>query len=201
MVSSPDPAHRSLVPAHGGFSSVGKILLGLARAESYTVIRMQNTLATGMLQTAEGMRPTNRDVGLRPKMVLYSQVPGRERWYVQALEDNPRLAATVEAVLKSEEGILDARANPLTGRVLVKYQRGLFSESTDALINSALEFGPMSEAEFAVLRSKKAPSSHSFRHLLAAELGCCAINLILLGEFCPFVLGAVGLHLLMHRHA
>ena len=134
-------------------------------------------------------------------MVLCSRVPGRERWYVDALENNPRLAATVEAVLKSEEGILDALANPLTGRVLVRYQRGLLPESSETLIRRALEFGPMSEAEFSTFRSSKAPSSHSFRHLLAAEIACCAINMILLGEFCPFVLGAVGLHLLMHRHA
>ena len=119
---------------------------------------------------------------------------------MEALEDNPRLAATVEAVLKSEEGILDARANPLTGRVLVRYQPGLFSESTEILIRRALTFGPMSEAEFATFQSKTVPARLSFRHLLAAEIACSTINMIILGEFCPFVLGAVGLHLLMHRH-
>jgi len=121
---------------------------------------------------------------------------------VDALEDNPRLAAAVEVVLRSEEGILDARANPLTGRVVVRYQTGLTSESIEALIHRAVEFGPMSESEFAGFRSKApAPASLSFRHLLAAELACSAINLILLGEFCPFVLGAAGLHFLLHRHA
>jgi hypothetical protein len=154
-----------------------------------------------MGQTAAVMQPTNPEVRPRLAMVLSSRVPGRERWHVKALEDNPRLAATVEAVLKSEEGILEAHANPLTGRVLVKYQHGLISESTEDLIHRALEFGPMSEAEFAVFRSKKATSGHSFGHLLGAEIVCCAINMILLGEFCPFILGAVGLHLLMHRHA
>jgi hypothetical protein len=135
-------------------------------------------------------------------MVLCSRVPGRERWYVDALEDNPRLAAAVEVVLRSEEGILDARANPLTGRVMVRYQPDLLSESIEAMIHRAVEFGPMSEAEFASFRSnKKAPAHLSFRHLLAAEIGCSVINMIVLGEFCPFVLGAVGLHLLMHRHA
>ena len=134
-------------------------------------------------------------------MVLRSQVPGRERWYVDALEDNPRLAATVEVVLKSEEGIFDARANPLTGRVMVRYRRDSFAGSVEALIHRAVEFGPMSEAEFSSFRSKKAPAGPSFHHLLAAEIACCAINMVLLGEFCPFVLGAVGLHLLMHRHA
>ena len=134
-------------------------------------------------------------------MVLCSRVPGRERWYVDALEDNPRLAATVEVVLRSEEGMLDARANPLTGRVMVRYRRDLLSESPEALIRRAVEFGPMSEAEFSSFRSKKTPATLSFRHLLLAELGCSAINLIILGELCPFVLGAIGLHLLLHRHA
>lgn len=154
-----------------------------------------------MNQSVEDVLPTRRTLGNRPVMVLCSRVPGRERWYVDALEDNARLAATVEVVLKSEEGILDARANPLTGRVMVRYQPGLPSESIEGLIHRAVEFGPMSETEFSAFRSKKAPASLSFRHLLAAEIGCCAINLILLGEFCPFVLGAVGLHLLLHRHA
>ena len=134
-------------------------------------------------------------------MVLCSRVAGRERWYVDALEDNPRLAAAVEVVLKSEEGILDAHANPLTGRVLVRYQSGLPAESIAALIQRATEFGPMSEAEFASFQSTKKPATRSFHHLLAAEAVCCAINMVVLGEFCPFVLGAVGLHLLMHRHA
>jgi len=162
---------------------------------------MQRVAVTEMNQTVEHVLPTLRTLGKRPAMVLCSQVPGRERWYVDALEDNPRLAATVEVVLKSEEGILDARANPLTGRVVVRYRPGLPSESIEALIHRAVEFGPMSEAEFSSFRSNKAPAHRSFPHLLAAEIGCCAINLILLGEFCPFVLGAVGLHLLMHGHA
>lgn len=162
---------------------------------------MQDMAVIGMRQTAEEGLLTSRVLGSRSSMVLCSQVSGRERWYVKALEDTPRLAAAVEVVLRSEEGILDARANPLTGRVLVRYRPDSLSEPIEALIHRAVEFGPMSEAEFSGFRSKKAPASLSFRHLLGAEIACCAINMIILGEFCPFVLGAVGLHLLMHRHA
>jgi hypothetical protein len=154
-----------------------------------------------MPQSAEGGLLTNRTPGGHAAVVLCSRVPGRERWYVDTLEDNARLAATVEVLLKSEEGILDARANPLTGRVMVRYRRDLLPESIEAVIRRAVEFGPMSKAEFSTFRSKKAPATRSSHHLLAAEIGCCAINMILFGEFCPFVLGAVGLHLLMHRHA
>ena len=167
----------------------------------YTETRMLNTIATGMPQTTETKLPINPTLGFRPAMVLCSRIAGRERWYVDALEDNPRLAAAVEVVLRSEDGILDAHANPLTGRVLVRYGPDLPSESVEAMIQRAVEFGPMSEAEFSSFQSKKVPATRSFHHLLAAEVVCCAVNMIVLGEFCPFVLGAVGLHLLMHRHA
>jgi hypothetical protein len=133
-------------------------------------------------------------------MVLCSQVPGRERWYVDALEDNPRLAAAVELVLRGQEGIQDAYANPLTGRVLVHFRPNLLSESIEALIHRALEFGPMSREEFSNLRSKE-PDTLSFRHLLVAEIGCSAIKMLLLGGFCPLVLGAAGLLFFVHRHA
>jgi len=162
---------------------------------------MQNTIATETPQTIASRLSVIPSPRFYSAIVLCSQVPGRERWYVDALEDNPRLAAAVQVVLKSEEGILDVRANPQTGRVLVRYRPELLSQPVESLIRRAVEFGPMSEAEFSDFQSKKAPASLSFGHLLAAEIGCCAINLILLGEFCPFVLGAVGLHLLMHRHA
>jgi len=173
----------------------------MERAEPYTEIRMQKIAVREIRQTVEREVRTNRVLQRRPVMVLYSRVPGRERWYVDAVEDNPRLAAAVEVVLRSEEGILDARANPLTGGVVLRYQPGLPSASIEAMIHRAVAFGPMSEAEFSSFRSQEAPANMSFRHLLVAELACTAINLALLGEFCPFVLGAVGLHLLMHRHA
>jgi len=162
---------------------------------------MQDIAVSRMRQPAEGGLLKTRGEESPSPMVLCSQVPGRERWYVEVLEDNPRLAAAVEVVLKSEEGILDARANPITGRVLVRYRPDSLAESTEALIHRALAFGPMSDAEFSAFRSTKKPVKLSFRHLLAAEIACSAINMVVLGEFCPFVLGAVGLHLLMHRHA
>ena len=156
-------------------------------------------------QTAEDGLLANQALGDPPAMVLCSQVPGRERWYVDALEDNPRLAAAVELVLMGEEGIQNAYANPLTGRVLVHYRPDLVSETIEALIYRALEFGPMSREEFSSLRSKETvcddPGSLSFHHLLAAEIGCSAIKMLLLGGFCPLVLGAAGLLLFVHRHA
>ncbi len=77
------------------------------------VTRMESTLVIGMGQATEGGLLTHLTPETQSALVLCSQVPGRERWYVNALEDNPRLAAAVELVLRSEEGILDAHANPL----------------------------------------------------------------------------------------
>ena len=161
---------------------------------------MQGLIDIGIRQTAEGGLLAKRALGDPPAMALCSQVPGRERWYVNALRDNPRLAAAVELVLRSEDGMLDAHANPLTGRVLVHYQSDLLSESIDALIHRALEFGPMSREEFSSLRSKDRDTL-SFRHLLAAEIGCSAIKMLLIGGFCPLALGAAGLLFFVHRHA
>ena len=151
-----------------------------------------------MRHPVEGTQPTSSNLRLRPAMVLCSRVPGRDRWYVDVLEDRPRLAAAVELVLRSEEGILDARANPLTGRVLVHYQPHVLSESVESLIHRALEFGPMSLEEFRSLRTDRR-SPAPLRHLLAAEIGCTALKLILVGGCCPLALSAAGLLLLIHR--
>jgi hypothetical protein len=147
-------------------------------------------------QTAGG-RLSTRAAGFRPSMHLCSKVPGRERWYVDALENNPRLAAAVELVLQSEEGMKHARANPLTGRVLAHYRPDSLAESVESLIHRALEFGPMSREEFSSI--SKRPGASLLHAVLAAEVGCSALKLILLGGCYPLALAAAGLLLLSHR--
>jgi len=160
--------------------------------EDLTLIKTSPTGESGLTAV--------RSMERRPAMVLCSRIPGRDRWYVDALEDAPRLAAAVELVLKSEEGVLDAHANPLTGRVLVHYRPDLLSEAIEGLIHRAIEFGPMSRAEFSSLRSHE-PGTPPLRFLLAAEIGCTALKLMFLGGCCPLALSAAGLLLLMHRRA
>jgi hypothetical protein len=137
----------------------------------------------------------------KPRMHLRSQVRGRQRWYVDALEDNARLAASVELVLRSEEGIHRASVNPLTGRILVHHDPDLLPEIIEALIHRAIEFGPMSREEFSALR----PDDNQFLgsgHLIAAEIGCSVIKMFLLGGGCPIGLAAAaGLLLLFHRRS
>jgi hypothetical protein len=132
-----------------------------------------------------------------PKMVLCSRVPGRERWYIDALEDNPRLATTVESVLRSEDGIEQAVANPLTGRVLVHYRPEVLSEPIQDVIRRAVAFGPMSEEEFSMLAPRKS-SDLSASHFIAAEIGCSALKMFVLGSTCPGALAAAGLLFLLH---
>jgi len=145
------------------------------------------------------MQITRPKVRFRPALVLHSQVSGRERWHVGAIEDRPRLAAAIELVLRSEEGILDARANPLTGRVLVYYRPGRLSEPIETLLHRALGFGAMSREEFSGIQSSR--PGNPFRHLLAAEIGCTALKVISLGGYCPLALGAAVLLLFMHRRS
>jgi Heavy metal associated domain 2 len=133
----------------------------------------------------------------QPGMVLCSRVQGRERWYIDALEDNPRLAATVESVLHTEEGIEQAVANPLTGRVLVRYRPKELTASVEDLISRAVAFGPMSEEEFSRLAPKKS-SDLSASHFIAAEIGCSALKMFVLGSTCPGALAAAGLLFLLH---
>jgi hypothetical protein len=114
------------------------------------------------------------------------------------LEDRPRLAAAVEIVLRSEEGIEEVRANPLTGRVLVRYQPNTLSESVETLICRALVGGPLTPEEFASFKAKQPECSFS-KQLLTAEIVCSLFHMVLFGGFCPIGLAASGLLLLLHR--
>src|SRR4030088_1202729 len=67
-----------------------------------------------------------------------SRIRGRERWHVDGLKGNRRLAAAVQVALRGESGVEDAAANPLTGRVLVRYSPDHMQASVEVLIRQAL---------------------------------------------------------------
>jgi hypothetical protein len=146
-----------------------------------------------VLKVGEALAP-------QPKLVLHSRLAGRERWYVNLLEDNPRLAAAVELVLRSEDGIVHARANPLTGRVLVRYRPDAISEPVERLLRRALKAGPMSPEEFAALgpAGRHGPFSKQF---LTAEIACSLSQLMIFGGLCPLGLAAAGILILLNRRA
>jgi len=59
-----------------------------------------------------------------PVLALRSSVPGRERWEVNSLKGRTALAAALEKALLAQNGVILARANPLTGRVLIQFEAG-----------------------------------------------------------------------------
>jgi hypothetical protein len=91
----------------------------------------------------------------RPKLILHSRVPGRERWRIDSLEDNPRLAAALELMLRGEKGIEAVHANPLTGKILIRFRPDLVSVPIEVLLRQALDFGPMSSQEFSSFAPRK----------------------------------------------
>ena len=113
-----------------------------------------------------------------------SRIRGRERWYVDGLKGNERLACAVEVALTGESGVEEAVANPMTGRVLVRYLPERVQASVEMLIRRALALDPMSEREFS--RSMTFKPFLLPKRLLVAEAGCSLLKLLLLGGIsCP----------------
>ncbi|HEY4050611.1 MAG TPA: hypothetical protein VGM27_27410 [Acidobacteriaceae bacterium] len=126
--------------------------------------------------------PESQGFSLRP----CSRIPGRERWYVVGLKGNERLARAVEMALAGEPGVEEAVANPLTGRVLVRYLPEQIQASVEMLIRRALTLDIMVERAF----SGPAASKPFLlpKRLIVAELGCSSLKFLLFGGIsCPAV--------------
>jgi hypothetical protein len=162
--------------------------------------RMKDIAVIGMSQCADLRLLIVRTHVQRPvNLVLCSRTTGRDRWYVDALKDRPRLAAAVELVLRTEDGIQDVRANPLTGRVLVCYDPAVVpAESVENLIDRAIGFGPMSREEFALLGVSRS-DYWSLSSLVAAELVCCLFPMLALGGICSLGRNAAVAFFLVRR--
>ena len=117
-------------------------------------------------------------------MKLRSQLPGRERWEIDFLKDNPNWAAAVEHILRTEAGVRSAEANPLTGRVLVEFYPSRITTRIEELLRNALDFGPMTPAEFAPSRPRSV-ASDTIVMAATAELGCLLLKIALFGSMCP----------------
>ncbi len=126
---------------------------------------------TQVLASRPGVEPAIERQGFSLKPC--SRIRGRERWHVGGLKGNERLARAVEVV-----------ANPLTGRILVRYSPDHVQAPVEILIRRALALGPMLELEFS-----RPLTSKPFllpKRLLVAELGCSSLKFLLLGGIsCP----------------
>jgi len=137
---------------------------------------------TQVLASRPGVEPAIERQGFSLKPC--SRIRGRERWHVGGLKGNERLARAVEVALTDESGIEEAVANPLTGRILVRYSPDHVQAPVEILIRRALALGPMLELEFS-----RPLTSKPFllpKRLLVAELGCSSLKFLLLGGIsCP----------------
>jgi hypothetical protein len=139
-------------------------------------------------------------LGCSLEMSVRSQVPGRERWDIPALRDNPALAKSVELVLRGEAGVLAARANPVTGRLLLLFEPEQFTLPVEQLIRGALSFGPLNSLEMGM--TSEARRRNALRSLFIVELGCFLLKgAVLAGRCVPGgAIAAAAVFLLFHRH-
>jgi len=157
--------------------AAGCFKLGRASQEALNLFLMTQVLAS-----RPAIRPAIEGQGFSLKPC--SRIRGRERWYVDGLKGNERLARAVEVALAGESGVEEAVANPLTGRVLVRYSPDHVQAPVEILIRGALALGPMLEQEFS-----RTLTSKPFllpKRLLVAELGCSSLKFLLFGGIsCP----------------
>ena len=122
-----------------------------------------------------------------PQMDLLSNIAGRQRWRVPAIESRPRLAAAVEIALRKRSGALSVKANPITGKILIKWHPSQRPPEIKSIICKALETGPLSETAYRKLRG--APDRHLRKLVHKLVLGGIKLSLIL---FSRLAWGGVG---------
>ena len=116
-------------------------------------------------------------VARMPEMILLSDVPGRQRWRVPAIESRPRLAVAVELALRNESGALLVKVNPLTGRILLKWHPSQRPPEIRSIVRKALAKGPVSIAVYQKRRGTPDPKVRTLIGKLV--LGGVKLTLIL----------------------
>ena len=66
-----------------------------------------------------------------------SIVPGRQRWDIGAILRQPRVAEVLEAELRASPGVVEVRANPVTGRLLIHHDTVLNGEEVGQRVREA----------------------------------------------------------------
>jgi len=116
-------------------------------------------------------------VARMPEMVLLSEVPGRQRWSLPAIDSRPRLATAVEMALRNESGALLVKVNPLTGRILLKWHPSEKAPEIRSIVQRALAKGPVS---LAVYQKRRGTPDAKVRNLIRKLiLGGVKLTLIL----------------------
>ncbi|WRZ89299.1 ABC transporter ATP-binding protein/permease [Streptomyces sp. NBC_01007] len=87
---------------------------------------------SSLLGAAAGFRSAEWDVNPR------SVTPGRQRWDVKLVLGRPRTAEFLAAALRRIPGITEARANPVTGGVLVRHDARLRATDVGRIVRRAV---------------------------------------------------------------
>jgi len=74
------------------------------------------------------------ELTVRPRSVI----SGRQRWDIGVVLGRPRVAEFMEAALREAPGIVEVRANPVTGRLLIYHDTALSSAEVDQLVREAV---------------------------------------------------------------
>jgi len=69
---------------------------------------------------------------------IRSSIPGRVRWDLPGLIDSPPLARAIERAFSVFDGINSVHANPVSGRLLLEYQRSLSLRDFEDLLERTL---------------------------------------------------------------
>jgi hypothetical protein len=129
-----------------------------------------------------------------PKLKILSQVPGRVRFYSPEVARKPRKARAVEAALQRSPGVLEARANPTTGRILVRWNTRLSELNVSALVGDALPVTPFDLGSPGAIAGpgsseKKARSLIGKLILGSVKLSLIFLNRLVWGAFAVSPLG------------
>jgi cation-transporting P-type ATPase C len=111
-----------------------------------------------------------------PEMRLLSDIPGRQRWYVPGIRNKPRVAASVEIMLRKEPRLLCVRVNFLTGRILIQWDASQSIEIRP-LVRKALTRGPVTKSSYEKLRGRPDGKVRNLIRKLA--LGVFKLSLLL----------------------
>src|ERR1700681_4208395 len=94
-------------------------------------------------------------VATQPDLQLLSDTPGRQRWMVPAIQGRPRLAAALQAALRREAGITGSEVNPVTGRVLLRWNPEAPEPAADEVFARVLFTGPLNDDEWMTVEAQR----------------------------------------------
>jgi len=81
------------------------------------------------------------------RIALRSAIRGRERWEIDPLRSHPRYAGALERELSRHAPIRHAWANPVTGRLLLRYDTGVRPGEIRDRLHASLDVAPLSADE------------------------------------------------------